>query len=96
MLNEKGNEIMIVDDLEFEQEPVYRYRVMRCMNDELRNPEKSWELYFSSNSFRMAMRVKEKEIREDKFGDRFDIWDSGSFEPNQINERYASAELLTS
>jgi hypothetical protein len=93
MLNKKGNETMIVDDLEFEVEPVYRYRVMRCMNDELRNPEKAFDLYFSSNSFRMAMRIKEREIREDKFGDRYEIWDSGSFEPNIINTRYASPEL---
>ena len=84
----------MMDDLEFEQEPVYRYRVMRSLNDELRNPEGEFDLFFSSNSFRMAMRIKEREIRENKFGDKYEIWDSGSFEPNTINERYASPELV--
>ena len=77
MLNKKVNNMML-DDLEFEQEPVYRYRVMRSLNDELRNPEGEFDLFFSSNSFRMAMRIKEREIRENKFGDKYEIWDSGS------------------
>ena len=75
----------MVDLLDIEvHEPVYRYRVMVCRNDELRNPEKEWDLYFSSDSFRQAMRVKEQEIREDKFGDQYKIEDSGSFEPKTI------------
>ena len=38
-------------------EQVYRFRVVRCMNDELRNPEKSWDLVFSSDSLKQAMNV---------------------------------------
>jgi hypothetical protein len=66
------------------QEPVYRFRVLRQLNDALRNPEGEWTLLFSSDSFRQAMRVKEQEIREDKFGDQYKIEDSGSFAPSTI------------
>ena len=38
-------------------EQVYRFRVMRCMNDELRNPNKEWDLVYSSYSLKQAMNV---------------------------------------
>ena len=69
----------MVDLLDIEvHEPVYRYRVMVCRNDELRNPEKEWDLYFSSDSFRQAQSVKEQETREDKFGDVYRVVDGGA------------------
>ena len=68
----------MVDLLDIEvHEPVYRYRVMRCMNDELRNPEKEFDLYFSSDSLRQAERVCAEE-NNNKFGDIFKIVDGGA------------------
>ena len=67
---------MIVDDLEFEElvEPVYRFRVMRCMNDALRNPEREFDLYFSSDSRKQALRVAAYENRN-QFGDVYEVVD---------------------
>jgi len=68
---------MIVDDFEFEAEPVYRYRVMRCMNDALRNPERAFDLFFSSDSQKQAAFVAALE-NKNKFGDEFVVVDGGS------------------
>ena len=70
---------MIVDDLEFEElaEPVYRFRVMRCMNDELRNPEREFDLYFSSDSLKQATRVAAME-NVNQFGDVYEVVDGGA------------------
>lgn len=62
------------------QETVYRFRVLKCMNDELRNPEKDWDLFFSSNSLAQAEAVMAKEIEDDKkynFNDLYKIVDNG-------------------
>jgi hypothetical protein len=89
MLNKKGNEIM-VDLFETEVfEQVYRFRVMRCMNDELRNPEKEWDLVFSSDSLKQALNVCAQEglehgypggvfFTKNKFGDEFKVVDGGA------------------
>jgi hypothetical protein len=89
MLNKKGNETMM-DLLDIEvHEQVYRFRVVRCMNDELRNPEKSWDLVFSSDSLKQAMNVCAQEglthgypggvyFTKNKFGDEFKVVDGGA------------------
>jgi hypothetical protein len=89
MLNKKGNENMM-DLLDSEvHEQVYRFRVMRCMNDELRNPEKSWDLIFSSDSLKQTMNVCAQEglthgypggvyFTKNKFGDEFKVVDGGA------------------
>ena len=63
------------------QETVYRFRVLKCMNDELRNPEKDWSLVFSSNSRAQAEAVMADEIEGDKkynFNDLYQIVDNGT------------------
>ena len=72
----------MLTDLEIEtyEEQVYRFRVMKCMNDPLRNPEKEWDLVFSSDNHKMAQRVMAQEIEGDKkynFGDLYKIVDNG-------------------
>jgi len=63
----------MVDLLDIEvHEPVYKYRVMVCRNDELRNPEQEFDLYFSSDSLKQAERVCAEE-NVNKFGDIFKI-----------------------
>ena len=68
---------------------VYRFRVVRCMNDELRNPEKAWDLVFSSDSLKYAMNVCAQEglahgypggvmSTKNKFGDEFKVVDGGA------------------
>lgn len=70
-------------------EQVYRFRVMRCMNDELRNPEKEWDLIFSSDTLKHAMSVCAQEGLthgypggafwcKNKFGDEFKVVDGGA------------------
>ena len=70
-------------------EQVYRFRVVRCMNDELRNPEKEWDLVFSSDSLKNAMNALAQECFEygypggamngkNKFGDEYKIVDGGA------------------
>lgn len=39
------------------QEPVYRFRVMRQMNDAERNPEGDWDLIYSSPDYGNAEEV---------------------------------------
>jgi hypothetical protein len=73
----------MLTDLEIEtyQEPVYRFRVLKCMNDVLRNPEMEWDLVFSSDNLKMAEKVMSQEIESDKkynFGDLYKIVDNGS------------------
>jgi hypothetical protein len=61
------------------QEIVYRFRVLKCLNDELRNPEKEWDLVFSSNSRDQAEAVMAEEIEGDKkynFNDLYQIVDN--------------------
>lgn len=68
----------MVDLLDIEvHEPVYRFRVMRCMNDDLRNPEKEFDLYFSSDSLKQAQKVCAQE-NVNKFGDVFKVVDGGT------------------
>ena len=62
------------------QEIVYRFRVLKCLNDELRNPEKEWDLVFSSNSREQAEVVMAEEIEGDKkynFNDLYQVVDNG-------------------
>jgi hypothetical protein len=62
------------------QEIVYRFRVLKCLNDELRNPEKEWDLVFSSNSREQAEAVMAEEIEGDKkynFNDLYQVVDNG-------------------
>ena len=63
------------------QETVYRFRVFKCLNDELRNPEKNWSLVFSSNSRNQAEAVMADEIAGDKefnINDLYKIVDNGT------------------
>ena len=63
---------MDILDFETEVEPVYNYRVMRQINDSLRNPEGDWVVYFSSTSEKTANLVANRE-NDNKFGDVYKV-----------------------
>lgn len=58
---------------------VYRYRVMKTLNDPKRNPNKESTLYFSSNNEERAHDVAALE-NNNGFGDIFQVVDGGQEE----------------
>ncbi|HET8688690.1 MAG TPA: hypothetical protein VFM18_18905 [Methanosarcina sp.] len=60
------------------QEPVYRFRVMRQLNDRLRNPNGDWSLIYSTRSEDDAEReaTRQRKIWGD-LGDKIIVVDFG-------------------
>lgn len=60
------------------QEPVYQFRVMRQMNDAVRNPNGDWTLVYSSLEIKNAVEVLHEEVDTwARTGDAFKIKDAG-------------------
>ncbi len=60
------------------KEPVYRFRVMKQLNDAERNPEGDWSLIYSSEDMGNAEEVAaEQRDRYGKFGDVVKVVDAG-------------------
>ena len=62
-------------------ETVYRYRVMRQLNDAERNPDGSWSLIFSTMDPQVAIEEMVEQVRMwGPMGDAFKIRDAGKAE----------------
>jgi len=59
------------------KEPVYRFRVMKQLNDAERNPEGNWSLYYSTPDYGNAEEVAATKREHSKFGDKYEVVDGG-------------------
>jgi hypothetical protein len=70
-------------------ETVYRYRVMRQLNDAARNPEGSWSLVFSTMDAHIALDEMIEQVKTwGKFGDAFKIVDAGKVTTIERNAHF--------